>query len=47
MTEVSVIGAGEGGALCATCLSERDIVNEISLIGIKPGLAEGKALDLR
>lgn len=47
MTKVSVIGAGEVGASCATCLSERDFVNEITIIDIKPGLAEGKALDLR
>ena len=47
MTKVSVIGAGEVGASCATCLAERDFVNEITIIDIKPGLAEGKALDLR
>ena len=47
MTKVSVIGAGEVGASCATCLAERDFVNEINIIDIKPGLAEGKALDLR
>lgn len=35
------------GASCATCLAERDFVNEIVIIDIKPGLAEGKALDLR
>ena len=47
MTKVSIIGAGEVGASCATCLAERDFVNEINNIDIKPGLAEGKALDLR
>lgn len=47
MTKVSIIGAGEVGASCATCLAERDFVNEINIIDIKPGLAEGKALDLR
>ncbi|MCR5550225.1 MAG: malate dehydrogenase [Bacteroidales bacterium] len=47
MSKVSIIGAGEVGASCATCLAERDFVNEIVLIDIKPGLAEGKALDLR
>lgn len=47
MSKVSIIGAGEVGASCATCLAERDVVNEITLIDIKPGLAEGKALDLR
>jgi malate dehydrogenase len=28
-------------------LAERDFVNEITIIDIKQGLAEGKALDLR
>lgn len=47
MSKVSIIGAGEVGASCATCLAERDFVNEIVIIDVKPGLAEGKALDLR
>ena len=45
-TKVSIIGAGEVGASCATCLAERDFVNEIVVLDVKPGLAEGKALDL-
>lgn len=47
MSKVSIIGAGEVGASCATCLAERDFVNEITIIDIKQGLAEGKVLDLR
>lgn len=47
MSKVSIIGAGEVGASCATCLAERDFVNEIALVDVKQGLAEGKALDLR
>lgn len=47
MSKVSIIGAGEVGASCATCLADRDFVNEIVIIDVKPGLAEGKALDLR
>ena len=47
MSKVSIIGAGEVGASCATCLAERDFVNEIIIVDVKPGLAEGKALDLR
>ena len=47
MTKVSIIGAGEVGASCATCLADRDFVNEIVIVDVKPGLAEGKALDLR
>lgn len=46
MSKVSIIGAGEVGASCATCLAERDFVNEISIVDVKPGVAEGKALDL-
>lgn len=47
MSKVSIIGAGEVGASCATCLAERDFVNEIVLVDVNPGLAEGKALDLQ
>lgn len=47
MSKVSVIGAGEVGTSCATCLADRDFVNEIVIVDVKPGLAEGKALDLR
>ena len=47
MSKVSIIGAGGVGASCATCLAERDFVNEIVIIDVKQGLAEGKALDLR
>ena len=47
MSKVSIIGAGEVGASCATCLAERDFVNEIVMMDVKQGLAEGKALDLR
>ncbi len=47
MSKVSIVGAGEVGASCATCLVERDFVNEITILDVKQGLAEGKALDLR
>ena len=47
MSKVSIIGAGEVGASCATCLADRDFVNELVIVDVKPGLAEGKALDLR
>lgn len=47
MSKVSIIGAGEVGASCATCLADRDFVNKIIIVDVKPGLAEGKALDLR
>lgn len=47
MSKISIIGAGEVGASCATCLAERDFVNEIVIVDVKHGLAEGKAIDLR
>ena len=47
MSKVSIIGAGEVCASCAPCLAERDFVNEITIVDIRHGLAEGKALDLR
>lgn len=47
MSKVTVIGAGEVGTFCASCIAERDIVNEIVILDIKQGVAEGKALDLR
>lgn len=47
MSKVTIIGAGEVGASCATSLAERDFVNEIIILDVKQGLAEGKALDLR
>lgn len=46
MNKVSIIGVGDVGASRATCLAERDFVNEIVIVDIKQGLAEGKALDL-
>ncbi|HNP76624.1 MAG: malate dehydrogenase [Cyclobacteriaceae bacterium] len=44
--KVTVVGAGNVGATCADVLATREVVNEIVLIDIKEGLAEGKALDI-
>jgi len=44
--KVTVIGAGNVGATCAQALAVKGFVNEIVLLDIKEGLAEGKALDL-
>lgn len=44
--KVSVIGAGNVGATAASVLAHYDIVNEIILLDIKEGIAEGKALDI-
>jgi malate dehydrogenase len=44
--KVTVVGAGNVGATCADVLAYREVVNEIVLLDIKEGLAEGKALDI-
>ncbi len=45
-TKVTVIGAGNVGATCAQICAERELANEVVLLDIKEGVAEGKALDL-
>jgi malate dehydrogenase len=44
--KVTVVGAGNVGATCADVLAYREIVNEVVLVDIKEGMAEGKALDI-
>jgi malate dehydrogenase len=44
--KVTVVGAGNVGATCADVLAHREIANEIVLLDIKEGFAEGKALDI-
>ncbi len=44
--KVTVVGAGNVGATCANVLAQREIANEIVLLDIKEGFAEGKALDI-
>ena len=44
--KVTVVGAGNVGATCADVLAYREIANEIVIVDIKEGLAEGKALDI-
>jgi len=44
--KVTVIGAGNVGATCADVLAYREIANEVVLLDIKEGVAEGKALDI-
>ncbi len=44
--KVTVVGAGNVGATCADVLAYREIANEVVLLDIKDGLAEGKALDI-
>ena len=44
--KVTVVGAGNVGATCADVMAYREVANEIVLVDIKEGLAEGKALDV-
>ena len=44
--KVTVIGAGNVGATCANVIAQSDYANEIILLDIKEGIAEGKALDI-
>ncbi|HUH72770.1 MAG TPA: malate dehydrogenase [Chitinophagales bacterium] len=44
--KVTVVGAGNVGATCANVLAHRDFINEIILLDIKEGTAEGKSLDM-
>lgn len=46
MTKVTIIGAGEVGASCAAALADRDFINELVILDIKDGVAQGKALDM-
>lgn len=44
--KVTVVGAGAVGATCADNIARRGLVEELVLIDIKEGFAEGKALDI-
>lgn len=44
--KITVVGAGNVGATCADVLAYKEIANEIVLVDIKEGLAEGKSLDI-
>ena len=44
--KVTVVGAGNVGATCADVIARREFVNEVVLLDIKEGTAEGKSLDI-
>jgi malate dehydrogenase len=44
--KVTVVGAGAVGATCADNIARREIAEELVLVDIKEGFAEGKALDI-
>ena len=47
MSKVSVIGVGNVGATCADVMAINEVADEIVLLDIKEGVAEGKALDMK
>jgi malate dehydrogenase len=44
--KITVVGAGAVGATCADNIIRRQLVEELVLVDIKEGFAEGKALDM-
>lgn len=44
--KITVVGAGNVGATCADACARKELANEVVLVDIKEGLAEGKALDM-
>src|SRR5215467_9077134 len=44
--KVTVVGAGAVGATCADNIARRELAEELVLLDIKEGLAEGKAQDM-
>jgi malate dehydrogenase len=46
MKKITVVGAGNVGATCANVLAHKEIANQVVLLDIKEGIAEGKSLDI-
>ena len=44
--KVTVVGAGAVGATCAENIARKELCEEVVLLDIKQGLAEGKAMDM-
>ena len=44
--KVTVVGAGNVGATCANVIAHKELANEVILLDVKDGVAEGKALDM-
>ena len=44
--KVTVVGAGNVGATCANVIAHKELANEVVLLDIKEGVAEGKSLDM-
>jgi malate dehydrogenase len=46
MSKITIVGAGAVGATCADNIVRKELCNELVIVDIKEGFAEGKALDL-
>jgi len=46
MSKITVVGAGNVGATCANVCAQKELANEVVLLDIKEGVAEGKSLDM-
>lgn len=46
MAKITVVGAGNVGATCANVLAINEVAEDIVLLDIKEGFAEGKAMDM-
>lgn len=44
--KVTVVGAGNVGSTCANVIAHNELCNEVVLLDIKEGIAEGKSLDM-
>ena len=44
--KVTVVGAGNVGATCANVIAHKELANEVVILDVKDGVAEGKALDM-
>ena len=44
--KVTVVGAGAVGATCADNIARKELAQELVLLDIKEGFAEGKAQDM-
>ncbi len=44
--KITVVGAGNVGATCANVIAHKELANEVILLDIKEGIAEGKSLDI-
>ena len=44
--KITVVGAGNVGATCADACARWELAEQVVLLDIKEGFAEGKALDI-